>query len=161
MFMYLIQKFTISLTLLLAFVLQIIPLPTYIDAFRPDWVLLALSYWTLALPHRVNVGIAFVCGLGLDIVQGTTLGIHSLATSVVVFVLATNYQRLRNYPIWQQSVIVGLLSAFYHLVVFWLQHTVSDIYFMFHYLAPTISNMMAWFYVFFLMRKVRRSAGVH
>ena len=67
------KPFAISITLLLAFILQIIPLPTQFDVFRPDWVLLALSYWTMALPNRVNIGVAFVCGLILDLLQGTTL----------------------------------------------------------------------------------------
>ncbi len=154
------KPFTISITLLLAFILQIIPLPTQFDVFRPDWVLLVLSYWTMALPNRVNIGVAFVCGLILDLLQGTTLGVHSLAISIVVYILATNYQRLRNYPVWQQSFIVGLLSAFYHMVLFWLQHMLSDIYFLVHYLAPTLINMVAWVYVFYLLRKVRRSSGV-
>ena len=77
-----------------------------------------------------------------------------------MYILATNYQRLRNYPVWQQSFIVGLLSAFYHLVLFWLQHMLYDIYFLMHYLAPTLINMVAWVYVFYLLRKVRRSSGV-
>ena len=160
MMSFLFNRFAISLTILLAFILQIIPLPVEFDVFRPDWVLLTLSYWVLAVPHRVNIGVAFVCGLGLDLVLGTTLGIHSVATCIVVFILGTNYQRLRNYPIWQQSFIVGLLSAFYHLLVFWLQHMIADIYFLFHYLAPTIANVITWFYVFYFLRKVRRTSGV-
>ena len=87
------------------------------------------------------------------------LGVHSLAICIVVYILATNYQRLRNYPIWQQSFIVGLLSAFYHLVLFWLQHMLSDIYFLMHYLAPTLINMVAWIYVFYCCVKFAAHQG--
>ena len=155
------KSFAISLSLGLGFLLQLIPLPVQLDVFRPDWVLLVLAYWSLALPNRVSIGIAFICGLVLDLTQGTTLGVHSLATCLVIFVLSTNYQRLRNYPIWQQAVMVGLLSAFYHMVLFWLQHLLFDIYFILHYLAPTVLNVVAWFYVFPLLRKWRRASGTN
>ena len=66
-------------SLIIALVLQIVPLPIQVDLYRPDWVLVVLSYWCMALPHRVNVGIAFVTGIAVDILVGTTLGIHSLS----------------------------------------------------------------------------------
>ena len=50
-------------SLIIALGLQIVPLPIQVDLYRPDWVLVVLSYWCMALPHRVNVGIAFVTGI--------------------------------------------------------------------------------------------------
>ena len=73
-------------SLIIALVLQIVPLPIQVDLYRPDWVLVVLSYWCMALPHRVNVGIAFVTGIAVDILVGTTLGIHSLGLSICVYI---------------------------------------------------------------------------
>ncbi len=152
--------YVIPASLLIALVLQIMPLPIEADVYRPDWVLIVLAYWAMALPNRVNVGIAFVTGLAMDILLGTAIGIHSFALSVSVWVLVANYQRLRNYSVWQQAIVIGLLSALYHLLVFWLQHLLTDIYFLFDYLWPTLTSMLLWPWIFWLLRKSRRQFRV-
>lgn len=154
------RRFAISISIVTALLLQIMPLPIQVDTYRPDWVLMVLSYWTLALPSRVNIGTAFVYGLFMDILLGTTLGIHCFSMSLVVYILAVNYQRLRNYSVWQQAMIIGVMSALYHLVVFWLQHLLTDIYFLFSYLWPVLSTMFFWPWVFFILRKTRRQLSV-
>lgn len=154
------RHYFIIFSILVALVLQIVPLPIQVDLYRPDWVLIVLAYWAMALPHRVNVGVAFMTGLALDILLGTALGIHSFALSISVYVLAANYQRLRNYSVWQQAIIIALLSALYHLLVFWLQHLLTDIYFQFDYLWPVFSSMLLWPWIFWLLRKLRRQLSI-
>ncbi|ABG38717.1 MAG: rod shape-determining protein MreD [Alteromonadaceae bacterium] len=147
---------TIGLSIIVALVLQIMPMPAIVEQYRPDWVFLVLGYWALALPERVNVGVAFIVGLVLDILLGTSIGVHSFAMSLSVFVLAANYQRLRNYSVWQQAVVIGILCALYNLVVFWLMHLLTDIYFMLTYMWPVITSMVIWPWIFWLLRRVRR-----
>ncbi|MCV2885773.1 rod shape-determining protein MreD [Aestuariibacter sp. AA17] len=154
------RNYAIALSIIAALVLQIMPMPASVDPFRPDWVFLVLAYWTLALPNRVNVGVAFINGLLLDILLGTALGVHSFAMCSCIFVLAANYQRLRNYSVWQQSVIVGLLAALYHLIVFWLQYLLTDVNFLFSYLWPVFTSMALWPWIFSLLRKVRRQLRI-
>ncbi|RXJ88281.1 rod shape-determining protein MreD, partial [Aliarcobacter trophiarum LMG 25534] len=50
----------IWISILLALSLSILPLPFEFDPFRPDWLAMVLIYWALALPHRTNVGTAWV-----------------------------------------------------------------------------------------------------
>jgi len=146
----------ILFTLLLALIASIIPLPLTIDAFRPDWVLIVLLYWAIALPSRVNVVTAWVLGFLLDVLLGTVLGVHAAAMAVSVFIAADNYQKIRNFSLWQQALIVGVLAALYHLVVFWLQRILTDVVFLPGYLYPVITNLVLWPWVFLLLRKVRR-----
>jgi rod shape-determining protein MreD len=151
-----IRAYVIALSLICALVLQIMPMPASVDLYRPEWVLLVLSYWTLALPHRVNVGVAFINGLVLDILLGSSLGVHSFAMCVSIYILAANYQRLRNYSAWQQAIVIGVTSAFYNLIVFWLQHLLTDVYFLITYMWPVVSSMVIWPWLFWLLRKLRR-----
>jgi rod shape-determining protein MreD len=104
----------------------------------------------------VNIGVAFGTGLVLDILLGTSIGVHSSALCLCIYVLAANYKRLRNYSVWQQSVIIGIMAALYNLVIFWLQHLLTDIYFLFEYLWPVVSSIVLWPWLFWLLRKIRR-----
>ncbi len=154
------KNFIIGISIVLALMLQIMPMPPAVDPFRPDWVYLVIAYWTLALPNRVNVGVAFLNGIILDVLLGTTLGVHSLALTVVTYILAANYLRLRNYSVWQQAVIIALLAAFYHLIVFWLLRLLTDLNFNFEFLWPVATSMIFWPWIFLLLRKVRRQFRV-
>ncbi len=64
----------VYLSLMFSLVLAVVPLPAMVKLFRPDWPLLVLFYWALALPFRVSIGTAFVVGFLLDVLVGTVLG---------------------------------------------------------------------------------------
>jgi len=150
------NRFIVIFTTLIALVASIMPLPIGIDAFRPDWVLVVLIYWCLALPTRVNVITAGFVGLLLDVLLGSILGVHTLAMAVAVYIIAGNFQKIRNFSVWQQSLIVGVLSALYHLIVFWMQRFLTDAVFLPSYLYPVITTIILWPWAFLLLRKIRR-----
>jgi len=150
----------ILLTLLIALVASIMPLPLSVDAFRPDWVLIVLIYWCMALPSRVNIITAWVMGFLLDILLGSILGVHAAAMAISVYIVADNFQKIRNFSIWQQALITGVLAALYHLVVFWLQRFLIDVTFISSYLYPVITTIVLWPWVFYLLRKVRRHFSI-
>jgi rod shape-determining protein MreD len=150
----------ILLTLLVAVMASIMPLPLSVDAFRPDWVLIVLIYWCMALPGRVNIITAWVMGFLLDVLLGSVLGVHAAAMAISVFIVAENYQKIRNFSIWQQALITGVLAALYHLVVFWLQRFLIDASFLPSYLYPVITTIVLWPWVFYLLRKVRRHFSI-
>ncbi len=139
-----------------ALILAIIPLPPLADLLRPDWILVCVFYWTIALPHRSNVGVAFVVGLILDILLGSTLGVRALALSIVAYIAATNFTRLRNFSVWQQALVVGGLTGLAKLVVFWAEYLVQDIQLPVGYFYPLISTTLTWPWIFLLLRKLRR-----
>ena len=57
----------VHVTVVLALLLLVMPLPAAVNLFRPDWPLLVLTYWVLALPHRISIGTAFVFGFLVDV----------------------------------------------------------------------------------------------
>lgn len=151
----------ILFTLLIALMATIMPLPLSVDAFRPDWVLIVLMYWCMALPRRVNIITAWVMGFLLDVLLGSVLGVHAAAMALAIFIVAENFQKIRNFSVWQQSLIVGVLAALYHLVVFWLQRFLIDVTFLTSYLYPVITSIILWPWIFLLLRKVRRHFSVN
>lgn len=144
------------LSFLVTLILTIMPMPQIVKSFRPDWVLLVLMYWTLALPARVNVGHAFFLGFIVDVLVGTVLGVNALAFSVVVFIVSVNYFKIRNFSMLQQALVVALLLALYHLILFWLSHFLTGVHFLTEYLWPVLTGMLVWPWLFWLLRRYRR-----
>ena len=64
----------ILLTFLVAFVLAVLPLPFWLQWGRPEWVVLTLIYWCIALPQRVGIATGLVMGVGMDVLEGAILG---------------------------------------------------------------------------------------
>jgi len=147
-------------TLLIALMASIMPLPLSVDAFRPDWVLIVLIYWTMALPGRVNIMTAWIMGFLLDVLLGSVLGVHAAAMAIAIYIVAESFQKIRNFSVWQQALITGVLAALYHLVVFWLQRFLIDVVFLTSYLYPVITTIILWPWMFLLLRKVRRNFSI-
>ena len=150
----------ILFTLLIALMASIMPMPLSADAFRPDWVLIVLMYWCMALPGRVNIITAWVMGFLLDVLLGSVLGVHAAAMAISIYIIVVNHQKIRNFSILQQALIMGVLAALYHLVVFWLQRFLIDIIFLTSYLYPVVTTIILWPWVFYLLRKVRRNFSI-
>ena len=79
--------FRIILTLVMAMGLRIAPWPGEMAALNPDWVLLVLIYWSLAIPERVGIFHAWTFGLLTDVLTGRMLGQYALAYSLVIYIL--------------------------------------------------------------------------
>ncbi|MGL4612638.1 MAG: rod shape-determining protein MreD, partial [Shewanella sp.] len=43
-------RLIVWLTLFIGLLSQIMPLPVVVEAWRPDWLLMILIYWSIALP---------------------------------------------------------------------------------------------------------------
>ena len=146
----------IFFSLLIALMASIMPMPIAVDAFRPDWVLIVLVYWCLALPSKINIITAWLMGFILDVLLGSVLGIHAAAMALTMYIVLVNFQKIRNFSIWQQALIIGILAALYHLIVFWLQRFLTDAIFLPSYLYPVITSIVLWPWIFLLLRRARR-----
>ncbi|MEZ8825658.1 rod shape-determining protein MreD [Vibrio amylolyticus] len=150
------SRLVIMASFLIALILQTIPWPGMLDLVRPAWLLLVLCYWVLALPHRVNVGTALVLGLLWDLLLGSTLGIRGMMLSIVIYVVAINFLVLRNMALWQQAIIIALLSIGLEGLIFFGEFLIQDIAFNPLSLWSGLINCILWPWMFLLMRRVRR-----
>lgn len=146
----------IAATLLISLVLSILPMPEGLQLYRVQWTALVLIYWCMAVPERVGVGVSFAVGLLLDILTGTLLGQHALGLSVIGFLTIKSYQRVRVFPLWQQSLFVMLLLFIERLLFFWVDGTIgrpakgTE-----SWIAPLLGGLI-WPWLFIIMRDLRR-----
>jgi rod shape-determining protein MreD len=146
----------IVVTVAVAMLLMILPMPEWARLYRPQWVTLVMLYWALALPHRVGVGSGFAAGIILDVLTGTLLGQHALGLSVITFVAIQLHQRIRVFPLWQQSLGVLVLLLVDHLLSLWvIGATRGAAPGLNYWLVPLIGALL-WPWVFVTLRKVRR-----
>ncbi len=146
----------ISISFLVALVLLILPLPPAWRIYRPDWVLLALIYWNLALPHRVGVGIGWTSGLLEDVLTGTVLGQHALANAVVAYLTLKLHLRVRRYPRWQQTLTVLVLLTLAQLLSLWINGIMGLPVHAWSYWTPALTGALLWPPVYRLLRGLRR-----
>lgn len=154
------QRVIILLALLTGLILAVMPMSAGLAAWRPEWALMVLLYWVLALPHRVNIGTCFIIGLAMDILLGSTLGIHAAAYSVVGYMLANHYKRIRNFSLSQQALFLLVLVMVERAIVFLVEYYVNNASVQLYFFLPAISSAIIWPWLFLLMRKIRRQFGV-
>lgn len=145
---------------IVALLLQIFPWPGELAPFRPSWVMLVTFYWVLALPQKVNVGTALIVGLLWDLMLGSTLGVRGLMMSVIIYIVALNFQLLRNMSLWQQATLFSLLTLLGKMVVFWVESLISNVKFEPDLLLAGVLNFLLWPWLFLLLRRVRRKFSI-
>ncbi len=146
----------VFITIFLALVASILPMPEAWRPLRIQWAALVLIYWTMAIPAQVGVGIWFLTGLAEDILTGTLLGQHALGFSVVGFITLKSHRRVRVFPLWQQAVLVTGLLLVERLFFFWVDGTIGrPAKTPESWLAPFLGGLV-WPWLFIVMRDLRR-----
>ncbi|TAN50326.1 MAG: rod shape-determining protein MreD [Methylococcaceae bacterium] len=143
-----------------AMMLRIIPWPDDWAAFNPDWVLLALIYWCIALPERVGIGVAWGLGLLCDVLGGKILGQQALVYTVVAYLCLKIYRRLRLHPITQQTLAVLGYLLFAQLLNYWILNVKGLGPIPWNYWLSSVYGAAFWPLVFLLLRYLRRTFHV-
>lgn len=154
------KGWVIALTFIVALMLSLMPLPDWAAAFRPQWVALVLIYWSMALPHRVSVGIGWLVGLFVDVATGALLGQHALGFAIIAYLSVRLHQRVRVFPLAQQALVVTLILLPHMILGLWIRGITGHALDTGYYWAPLISSAILWPWMFILLRAIRRGAGV-
>jgi len=101
------NQWLMPVSVLLALVLGLLPLPGLLTPLRPYWLGLVVAYWVIEEPSRAGLGFAFLCGVLADLTFGGLLGEQALRLVVMAFILDRFRARLRFFPLSQQALAIG------------------------------------------------------
>jgi rod shape-determining protein MreD len=134
----------VLLYFLAALSLQVAPLPEAMAPWRPPLLALTVIYWSMYQPGRFGVGVSWLLGLVQDVLQGAILGQHALTLAVTAYITIKLCQRLRVFPIWHQTVAVGIIVGIHEFLNYWIDGMTGNLAGGLLELAPIVSALFVW-----------------
>ncbi len=134
----------VFISFLAAAVLEVVILPDSLFKFRPEWLALTLIYWLLRHPEKIGIATAFLFGIAMDVISGTVLGVYALAYSVTAYLLLSMHQRLKMFPVIQQSLVVFFLVSIHLMIVYILSIALKGADGGLSYLWLALTSAIAW-----------------
>jgi rod shape-determining protein MreD len=138
-----VRRLPMALSALGALALAVIPLPLALDAFRPDFLVLVVFYWSIESPRAGGLFLAFAAGLALDVIRGVVLGQHALALTLMAAWATYLRLRLRVFSVLSQSLTIFALLTGYQFILFWVDGATGNPVTTFsRWLAPIIGGLI-------------------
>ena len=148
----------ILLTILLSLFVSLITLP--LGYYSPEWILLVLIYWAIAIPSINKLFLAFLLGFLTDIVLGQVLGISSLFYVILIYIVLRLYNSLRYMTIAQQSFVIFFLVIIKQHLLIWAYIIIDKTIEYQAILIGSFMNALLWPLIFFALRYVRRKFNI-
>jgi rod shape-determining protein MreD len=118
------------LTSVVALALSALPLPYWLAVFRPQFLVLVVLYWSITAPRAGGLMLGLLAGLALDVFQGSVLGEHALALSLITYIAVREHLRIRSKPLLQQALMLPAALVLYEFVAFaidgWTGHPMTN-----------------------------------
>jgi len=104
-------------SLFIALMLSILPLPLWISHYRPPLLVLVVLFWIFHAPNLVNIFLLIGLGLIVDVLQVSMMGEHGVALILVYAFSLLFVRRFCFFSLGQQMLLVGFLCYFYQFVI--------------------------------------------
>lgn len=141
------------LSVFVALLLSIMPLPEALVPWRPEWLMLLIIFWGMHAPQWFGIWFALTLGLVLDVLLATPLGFYGLS-AVVVMQLTRATERWKGvFSVRQTTLYLVLLVAVargIHYVVLAMQNLTPDASIFF---LPVLSSAMMWPTLLLLLKR--------
>jgi rod shape-determining protein MreD len=152
-------RWSVFFTVLIALILQVMPLPDWLSVVRPSFIGIAIIYWSIFAPHAGGIFAPWIAGVALDVFKGDVLGQNALAMALIAYITMSLHQRLRNQTLVQQSIFVWAMLSLAELVVWGIEGwtdrtTVSSGW---RWIQPMIGAML-WPFIAMLVGRTHRRA---
>jgi len=146
----------IWLTFAIGLLLSVSPMPQFMEVFRPLWLALLLAFWALYMPHKVGMVTAWCLGLMEDVLYGTLLGQNALSLPLITFLVLSLQQRLRMFPMWQQSLVLLVIFGLAQLAQLWLSALTGNRQPTLALVLPALVSALLWPWVSYGLRGLTR-----
>ena len=145
----------LPISVFIALLLGLLPLPALLQPVRPYWLALVVAYWVIEDPDRVGLGFAFLMGLLADLAFGGLLGEQALRLTVMAFILQRFRSQLRFFPLSQQALAIGGLLVNDRVVSAAVHVTLGEPQLPWSFWWAPLVGMALWAPIFLLLDSLR------
>ncbi|KAF1721543.1 rod shape-determining protein MreD [Pseudoxanthomonas wuyuanensis] len=145
----------LPLSIVVALLLGLLPLPETLQPLRPYWLALVLAYWVIEAPDYAGLGFAVIVGLIADLMFGSLLGEQALRMVIMTFILQRFRARLRFFPVSQQSLAIGGLLLNDRIVTTAIHMALGEPSLPWNYWWAPLLGMLLWPLLFMLLDALR------
>ena len=150
------NRWLIPASLFIALTISVIPLPTWLSDFRPDWVVMTILWWNLHYPKQFNVGSSWVAGILMDAVNSTVLGQYALATTLSSYLGIRINPQFQLFSLLQKTLSILLLLAIYRMLLFWIFSVSGETVETSSHWKPLLTDALIWPWLSALFREIVR-----
>jgi len=154
------NHWVVWLTFVIAILLDQMSLPDTLAYGRPQFVMIVLIYWVLALPERFSFFTAICLGIIMDEMNDSVFGVHSLALVILSYLVLLMYQRLRMFPAFQQALVVMVIIFVSMFVIATINLFLGQFVWDWRFFYPSIFSALLWPWIYLLLRNVRQQFRV-
>jgi rod shape-determining protein MreD len=141
----------ILLSVLIALVLTLLPLPESWQAWKPEWLALTFIHWALLLPRKISFFLVWFIGLLVDTLSGTLLGQHAFGFLLVLYLSIRLGERMTARTLMQQLTLIFIALGAYLLISLWILRASDYKPQTWTYWLPLLSSLIVWpIYHYFL-----------
>jgi rod shape-determining protein MreD len=134
----------IFFSILVAYLLAVLPWVGQLLLARPDFVLIVLVFWAVHEPRSIGQGVAFALGLLMDVSDSMLLGQHALAYVAAVFGAQVLRVRILSFQLPEQTLHVLGLTVSASLVTLGLNLMLGADFPGFAYLVSPLATALLW-----------------
>lgn len=135
--------------LLVALIVDIVRLPEFVAAFRPDFLALLLTFFAVYDPRRIGIVWAWCCGLLVDLLMGAPLGQNALCIALQIYLIMTQFKRFGQFAKWQQMIVILIINMLGHVLGYWISHIAGNVNYNDNLFYPSIITALLWPVVFY------------
>ena len=149
----------ITLSFVLALMLNVYPLSPSLAMIRPMFLIMVLIFWAIHTPHMVGVGIAFVIGLFADLLMDTHLGHQAFCAVLTVFGLKLALLASKRLTL-HFLCVLGMAGLVFFCTLLWVLQSVAYTKLVFTGFGSLVISLFLFAPLTFILARIPRHLGI-